>query len=159
MGSFVDSVSKGRSQFWQGFHKVKNLFYKGVTFNVNCGKGVRFWLDVWLGRISLPNLYRICRNTEIKVVDCFHEGKWMPGFRWNFGPNEVQEWKTFLDMVHGVQLNEEVDKPIWALDKSKAFTTISLYRFLSCQGTSLPSFNKIWKAKVPLKMKIFLWQM
>lgn len=91
----------------------------------------------------LPNLFKICQNTEIKVADCFHNGEWWPGFRRNFGVTEVQEWESFLEMVQGIQLNDEMDKTVWALDKTKIFTTKSLYRFMSWQGASLPSFNKI----------------
>lgn len=32
-GGFADSNSNGGSLFWQGLHKVKNLFYKGVDFS------------------------------------------------------------------------------------------------------------------------------
>jgi hypothetical protein len=46
------------------------------------------------------------------------------------------------------------DQLEWALDKSKCFITKSLYRFLSRGGC-----GNIWTTKLPLKIKVFLWQL
>jgi hypothetical protein len=45
------------------------------------------------------------------------------------------------------------------LDKSKQFSTKSLYRFLSHRGVSMPISRDTWKTKLPLKIKVFLWQL
>jgi hypothetical protein len=46
----------------------------------------------------------------------------------------------------------------WALETSGRFSVSSLYRKIN-QGPNLPHKKLIWKAKLPLKIKIFLWQM
>ena len=51
------------------------------------------------------------------------------------------------------------DEVYWALDSSKSFTTKSLYRFVTNRGVSIPEAENVWKAKLPLKIKIFLWQL
>ena len=38
------------------------------------------------------------------------------------------------------------------------FTTKSLYRFLTDRGTTSRVVRYIWKCKIPLKIKFFLWQ-
>ena len=48
------------------------------------------------------------------------------------------------------------DEVYWALDSSKSFTTKSLYRFVTNRGVSIPEAENVWKAKLPLKIKIFL---
>jgi hypothetical protein len=47
----------------------------------------------------------------------------------------------------------------WALDNSHQFTTKSLYRFRTDGGISKNIHCIIWKCRVPLKIKIFLWQL
>jgi hypothetical protein len=46
----------------------------------------------------------------------------------------------------------------WALETSGRFSVSSLYRKIN-KGPNLPHKKLIWKAKLPLKIKIFLWQM
>jgi hypothetical protein len=49
---------------------------------------------------------------------------------------------------------------IWALDKSKTFTTQSMYRFMTDGGIRKDMYKNIWKSKVPLRIKVFfLWQL
>jgi hypothetical protein len=45
----------------------------------------------------------------------------------------------------------------WGLDKKGRFTTASLYRELTFPGMENKEVMSIWKAKIPMKIKIFLW--
>jgi hypothetical protein len=45
------------------------------------------------------------------------------------------------------------------MDKSKSFTTKSLYRFISHGGVCVADSRSIWRTKLPLKIKVFLWQL
>lgn len=45
----------------------------------------------------------------------------------------------------------------WALERSGDFTTVSLYRELTFPGVTNRWMMLIWEAKLPLKIKIFLW--
>jgi hypothetical protein len=55
-----------------------------------------------------------------------------------------------------VALNSEQDKSKWSLTKSGIFSVKSLYNKLSAVGVDR-SFKQLWKAKIPLKIKIWLW--
>jgi hypothetical protein len=44
-------------------------------------------------------------------------------------------------------------------DKSKNFTTKSLYRFLTHRGVVIANSKSIRKTKLPLKIKVFVWQL
>jgi hypothetical protein len=57
-----------------------------------------------------------------------------------------------------VQLSTDADQVKWALEPGGKFSVSSLYRKIN-QGPSLPQEKLIWKANLPLKIKIFLWQM
>jgi hypothetical protein len=60
------------------------------------------------------------------------------------------------DMSLGDSAQDELE---WALDKSKNFTTKSLYRFLNHRGVIIANSKNMWKTKLPLKVKIFVWQL
>ena len=53
-----------------------------------------------------------------------------------------------------------LDKRIWKLDPSGLFTCHSFCSHIqNCgEGEIFPPYNQIWKAKTPLKVKIFVWQ-
>lgn len=60
--------------------------------------------------------------------------------------------------LNDIPLTSEIDSVKWALDKSKSFTSKSLYRFLFGSGVSSRVAGFVWKSKLPLKIKFFLWQ-
>lgn len=64
-----------------------------------------------------------------------------------------------MDSLKEVALDNEEDQVIWALEKNNVFSSRSLYHFLTNRGTISKSMNAVWRAKIPLKVKIFLWQM
>jgi len=51
------------------------------------------------------------------------------------------------------------DEVEWALEKSKSFTTKSLYKFLMHRGVQVKDAENIWKTSLPMKIKVFLWQL
>jgi hypothetical protein len=59
----------------------------------------------------------------------------------------------------GVIITNEPDEVSWALSSSKTFTSQSLYKFLTHGGVSNRFAMKIWKCRVPLKIRIFSWQL
>jgi hypothetical protein len=55
-----------------------------------------------------------------------------------------------------VQLNEEPDKFVWNLTVLGIFTVKSMYEDLMNSHNHFPS-KYLWKLKLPLKIKIFMW--
>jgi hypothetical protein len=55
-----------------------------------------------------------------------------------------------------VQLNEESDKFVWNLRVLGIFTVKSMYEDLMNSHNQFPS-KYLWKLKLPLKIKIFMW--
>jgi hypothetical protein len=79
-------------------------------------------------------------------------------FRRSFGPDEVDSWELLVQDLQQVHLSADVDQIKWALEPHGKFTVSSLYRKIN-RGPSLPHEKLLWKARLPLKIKIFLWQM
>jgi hypothetical protein len=53
-------------------------------------------------------------------------------------------------------LNENEDVFIWQLNKNGLFLTQPLYKDIM-ERDKIPVRNLFWKARLPLKIKIFLW--
>ena len=58
-----------------------------------------------------------------------------------------------------MNLELEDDQVIWALEKHGSFRTKSLYKQICCGGVINRRMQEVWESKLPLKVKIFLWQM
>jgi hypothetical protein len=57
-----------------------------------------------------------------------------------------------------VRLNDQADVFVWDLHQHSQFTVKSLYLALISNGVT--HMNKqLWRLKVPLKIKIFMWYM
>jgi hypothetical protein len=73
---------------------------------------------------------------------------------------EFEEWTKLQNLLRDVTISNEEDNIIWDLGSSKKFTTSSLYKFMTYGGggVNCKMEGKIWKCKVPLKIRIFIWQ-
>jgi hypothetical protein len=70
--------------------------------------------------------------------------------------NNLSHWLHLVARVSNVVLVDDKDYFKWRLTKSGFFTVRSLY--LHDIDTHPPfQHRKIWKWKIPLKIKIFLW--
>lgn len=162
-GNFFNSKTKGVSQFWKGLHKVKHLFKWGVIFKVGNGLNCRFWQDCWLHDVPLKiyyeDLYKMVRNSNCVVADCWVDQDWFVDFRRSLTNEEFARWTLLYDELQRIALDpESKDTVLWVLDKPRCFTIKSLYRFLTNRGMPSRVAGIIWKCKIPLKIKVFLWQ-
>jgi hypothetical protein len=111
-------------------------------------------------KIQYPDLYKICDDQDALVADCYDEGDWEIGFRQSLTCGDAEQLQTLLDILRDVRLDASAhDELEWVLDKSKSFTTKSLYRFMIHRGVVIANSQSIWNTKLPLKIKIFLWQL
>jgi hypothetical protein len=63
-----------------------------------------------------------------------------------------------LNTLRLVPSHDENDKITWSLNKNAIFSTRSIYTLLE-KNLAGSHYNWIWKSKIPLKIKIFMWQM
>jgi hypothetical protein len=125
---------------------------------------IRFWEDVWMEntplKLQFPDRYSFCDNTEALVEDLYDVDGWDIGFRRTLTLREAEQRNLLLDRLQEVVLDPySSDEVEWALDKSKSFSTKSLYNFISHRGVTLANAKNIWKTKLPFKIKVFLWQL
>jgi hypothetical protein len=148
------------SPFWKGLMKVKEEFFKRGTFKVGDGTSIRFWEDVWLGDTPLSqqyeSLYNIVNGKQVAVADVLGANSLNISFRRTLTPNKWVQWLELVERLMNIQLSNEKDTFVWRLTTSGGFTVKSMYLdLLDDQTKYLRKY--IWKIKVPLKIKIFMW--
>ena len=75
--------------------------------------------------------------------------------RWLDERLQVQ-FRRLRDMLATVALSNDPDSPVWAWERNGVFSVKSTYSHLCNIEASDP--NKwIWKSKIPLKIKTFVW--
>jgi len=157
---FCQSKKAGSSQFWQGLHDVKEWYERGKVHIVGNGQQTRFWKDVWLGECSLkvqcPKLFKICHDQDISV-QAAAAGNWGMSYRRCFGEVEMEEWGELMAKLETINLTIADDRVCWKLENSGKYSTRSMYRFITYAGVTDVQMMEIWKAKIPLKVQIFLW--
>ena len=160
---FLGSSCQGASQFWKGLHKVKHLYNWGAEYKVHKGSAVRFWQDNWLGglplRIQYRHIFEICQNPEATVKSMWKESGWDIPLRRSLHGAVLDEWNDFQEVLQEVSLDGLGEDDVsWVLEKSGKFTTRSLYTCLTHGGVRDKVNELIWGCRMPLKVKVFLWQ-
>jgi hypothetical protein len=77
------------------------------------------------------------------------------GFRRTLYGENLDKWKKLKMMVDEVQQTLDEDKVRWKIGSSGQFRVKDLYVQLRAKGSFPQKF--LWKTKIPMKVKIFLW--
>jgi hypothetical protein len=151
----------GGSPFWKSLHKIKHFFRLGTKHLVRDGTRTMFWLDRWFGQRPLkdlfPTLFSICDNQQISVASACATSSGLR-FRRAFGPQARDEWASLLPTLQETRLAPGADTITWILDPSGCYSVSSMYKKLS-EGASVAHARDVWAAKLPLKIRIFTWQL
>ena len=76
-------------------------------------------------------------------------------FRWALMGNKLSQWHDLVARLLHINLGEESGKFVWQLNKNRSFSVQSMYNHLVNNGVKVT--QEIWRMKLPLKIKIFLW--
>jgi hypothetical protein len=143
--------------------KVKEIFLGHDTFHLNNGKQTRFWEDRWLGNISLqnqyPTLYNIVRRKSAMVESVLSTVPLNVSFRRFLNDNNNVLWNDLVGRIMHIRLNDQNDVFSWNLHQHDKYTVHSLYLALINNGMANQMHNQIWRLKVRLKIKNFMWYM
>lgn len=105
-------------------------------------------------------LYDYCSDKQATVADNYDEENWDIGFNRSFSDGDLETYNNLVQDLSQINLDESNrDEVSWLLDSKGIFTTQSLYRFITNGGVVSHIDNCIWGCKLPLKIKVFLWQM
>ena len=104
---------------------------------------------------KFPSLFNICVNPSLWVAMAIAEGC---HFRRTLGPSGTLQWHELNTIITSTVLGADHDEIVWTLDPSGRFSVKSMYAFLA-QGATSPHHRDLWEAKLPLKIKVFAWQL
>ncbi|WVZ96894.1 hypothetical protein U9M48_042474, partial [Paspalum notatum var. saurae] len=149
----------GVSHFWAGLMDVKQEFLSLGSFAIGDGTQVRFWKDTWCGnqplKLQYPSLFNIVRKKGATVADGMSSVPLNITFRRGLYGERLNYWNELVGRVMNLALRAGRDKFIWGLNKTGVFTVRSMYKHLINNGIIVS--QEIWKTKIPLKTKIFMW--
>lgn len=67
-----------------------------------------------------------------------------------------EQMAGLVNILVQINLSEADDRPFWKWTKNDQFSVKSVYKQLCSNGLD-GSFKQLWKAKISLKIKIWLW--
>ena len=150
------------SSFWNDIQSVKQAFAMGAKFTIGNGRSTRFWTDRWLGSQPLwrdfRDLYELAVDPSITVAVALVASPPVIYFKRELNGLEQTKLVALPHLINPITLSGDPDTVSWALTSSGKFSVKSLYRKL-CQGPSQLVVAGLWTARLPLKIKLFLWQM
>lgn len=81
------------------------------------------------------DLFKLIRDPDIMVAECWIEGEWYVEFKRALSVQEFDRWTELKRELSRIHLDHDnPDIVIWALEKKGSFSTKSLYRFIASGG-------------------------
>jgi hypothetical protein len=140
---------------------TKNVFFRHGTFSIKNGEQIRFWEDVWLDNASLseqyPALYSIVRRKGDTIATVMATSPPNVTFRRVLLGQRLVAWNDLIQRLGDIQLSTEPDEFRWNLHVDGTFSVKSLYNAILHSDIPVDNNKKIWKMKIPLKIKNFGW--
>ena len=153
-------VKPNDSPFWKGIMRVKNDFFKHVSFTLGNGQGIKFWEDPWLSVTPLsaqyPASFSIVRHKEVLISHVLTHDHLNIRFQRSLVGNRWTEWLHLVERLMDISITDDVDTYTWKLTPSGVFLVKSFYAD-KLNGHTRFLKTYLWKFKVPLKIKIFMW--
>jgi hypothetical protein len=141
---------------------IKEQFRLGARFHPGAHSKISFWNDLWIGEdpliVRFPSLFLKSSYSDISIAQAYSEEGWRIPFRRNLDHNDVQAWRELCGIVEDIDLADFPDRISWHLEPLGNFSLWSLYLLL-CKKPEVPLTNYLWSYAVPLKIKIFTWQL
>jgi hypothetical protein len=153
------SAKPNDSHFWRCLMHIKDEVLSKGSFIIKDGTSTRFWEDTWLGdkplKDTYPSVYHIAQDRKVMISKVMSSVPLNISFRRSLVDNNLRQWLRLVARVSNVILVDGKDYFKWPLTKNSFFTVRSMY--LDALDTHPPfRHRKIWKWKLPLKLKIFL---
>jgi hypothetical protein len=140
--------------------KIKELVLSCGSFMIKDGTQIRFWEDTWVGMTPLKQqfstIFNIAHNPHATVAIVMGGEQYNISFRRALVDDKLREWLKSMGKINNVSLDNGRDMFRWDLNTMGTFSVRSMYLHLLNQHAPF-RHTFIWKLKVPLEIKIFLW--
>jgi hypothetical protein len=92
----------------------------------------------------------------VSVATVFHTILLNISFRRGLLGNNLNQWYMLMARVAHIRLNDVHDRFVWGLIQNGNFSVSSMYKAL-IMDTRVMHSTLLWKLKIRLRIKIFLW--
>jgi hypothetical protein len=127
---------------------------------VNNSEQVRFWEDKWVRNYTFkdrfPSLYAIVRRRNSSVANVMPSLPLNVSFRRALVGWNLANWHNLCALVVHIHLTQDNDVFRWSFHQNGQFSVRSMYLALINNGY-IERNKFLWKLKMPLKIKIFMW--
>lgn len=151
---------QGASNLWRGINAAKQSLTKGVCMHVYNGNHVSFWNDHWIDKKSLREL----SNTKVPDthINRMVADYWQQGVGWKWEELQGKLSEEIKERMQLMILSNDAngrDEAYWALENSGNFSTSSAYHNTNLGNIAMQDegWEKIWKLKIPNRIKTLLW--
>lgn len=166
--SFMEAkLTTNGSYTWNSIMKARELMQKGARKMVGAGISIEIWKDPWVPNLPGFHVISTSQNSEDspKVVsDLITEGRWNKPLL----DELFSSWEVLNIMKIPIPFFGGADEWTWQFNKDGNFSVKSAYyagleeKNIGTVSASSDAFKsvweKLWKAKVPEKVKNFGWK-
>jgi hypothetical protein len=139
---------------------VKNDFFARGSFELGNGMNTRSWEDIWLGEKPIaeqyPSLYNIVNRKNDTVAHVLSNTPLNIGFQRALTGNNWDRWLHLVQRLMQVHLSTQEDVFKRKVTTNGLFMVKLMYLDL-INGHTRFLHKYIWKIKVSLKIRIFMW--
>ena len=147
------------SPVWSDLLKVKYMYLSNRKIKVKNGLSTLFWEDPWINDKPLcllhPVLYELCTDKLVSDHFFLSRNAQLNFSRW-LSPILFNSWVDLVDTVYSYSFTNSKDAVTWKKSKIGSFSSRSVYDSLTSSDQGQP-FLHIWKAKIPHRIKVFMW--
>ncbi|XP_074304569.1 uncharacterized protein LOC141639286 [Silene latifolia] len=167
-GDFMSaSMGTNPSYTWRGIIEAREVLFKGLRRRVGDGMSTKVWTDPWIANTQTRRVLSPRRDADANMMVA---DLWSPdGTSWD--KDKVREYFLPFEYDRIVSMRISLTKPedawTWELEKNGEYSVKSAYRALtngredeggpSDNSKDKALWNRIWKAKVLPRIKVFMW--
>ncbi|XP_074278012.1 uncharacterized protein LOC141601617 [Silene latifolia] len=168
-GSYLEAgLGHNPSYTWRDIWEAKGVVKKGMRRRIGDGASTFVWKDPWiLGSHSGYVISPCVGNEDIRVAELLNEAS----TNWDMSKLEGTFLPFEVTRISNIRLSERRprDSWFWVGEKDGVYSVRSAYRLIMEEGEEETGqsdwsreqwvWNKIWRAPIWPRIKIFCWQM
>lgn len=140
-------------------------FFRASTHTiVGNGRDTLFWLDSWIGGVSIrtmaPTLMQFVPKrvaNSLTVAEALPDRRWVRTISGGVTVPATAEYLQVWHAISGIVLNENSDRMVWRWSSDGRYSVRSAYQALQLGSHPIPGCVRVWEIWAPLRVKMFLW--
>ena len=153
---------RGDSAFMSSLRPIFPAVQAHFRPKLGSGALFRFWMEEWSGNRrlcqSFHRLFALAPDPECSVCQAWH-GAWAPQMPAALSDEQTFDFLRLQELLVNQRPAEGLDGWTWCEPR---FSVRGAYRRLRAEAASkdpgfLRSWRRIWRNRIPLKIRVFLW--